>query len=267
MIKLIYLIMIASLAITTGCRSTDTGANPAASSGGKNLAKQWTVPKPQQAKVQYLLFLPQGYGQNLDKRWPLILFLHGAGERGNDVSKVASHGPPEYVNTHPDFPFIVVSPLCPDNLLWSKDILLGLLDDITNRYAVDSERVYLTGLSMGGYGTWELGCAYPERFAAIVPVCGGGDLLPVLPVMLANGGKGQALKTLGVWAFHGGKDPVVPTEESERMVNWLKLHGAQDVKLTIYPEAGHDAWTETYSNPELYQWLLQHERHGTASKP
>ncbi len=267
MFKLIYLIMFVGIAITTGCHSLDTGANSTANSSGKNLAKQWTVTNPQQAKVQYLLFLPQGYGQNPEKRWPLIMFLHGAGERGSDVSMVASHGPPEYVKTHPDFPFIVVSPLCPEHLLWSKDILLGLLDDITNRYAVDTGKVYLTGLSMGGYGTWELGCAYPERFAAIVPVCGGGDLLPVIPAILSMDGKSQALKTLGVWAFHGGKDPVVPTEESERMVNWLRLQGALDVNLTIYPEAGHDAWTQAYSNPKLYEWLLQHERHGTVAKP
>jgi predicted peptidase len=265
--KILYMMTVASLTATTACRSTDLKPGSAAHPEDKQLARQFTFKPTEQVRLQYLLFLPQDYAHNQEKRWPMILFLHGAGERGNDVWDVAKHGPPEYVKDHPDFPFIVVSPQCAENQTWSKDVLLGLLDDITRRYAVDTNRIYLTGLSMGGYGTWELGCSYPERFAAIVPVCGGGELLPVLPGMLAKGGKGQALKTLGVWAFHGGKDPTVPTDESERMVNWLKRQEVQDIKLTIYPEAGHDAWTEAYSNPELYQWLLRHERHGTAAKP
>jgi predicted peptidase len=132
-----------------------------------------------------------------------------------------------------------------------------LLDEVTGGFKVDINRVYLTGLSMGGYGTWDLGLRHPERFAAIVPICGGGELINVL---LANGQKAQALKSLGVWAFHGAKDPIVPLDESQRMVNILKKKGGQDVRLTVYPEAGHDAWTETYNNPELYQWLLNHER-------
>jgi predicted peptidase len=122
---------------------------------------------------------------------------------------------------------------------------------------VDTRRIYLTGLSMGGYGTWDLGLSHPERFAAIMPICGGGELLKIL---LAEGERKQALKTLGVWAFHGGKDPIVPLDESQRMVALLKKVGVQDVKLTVYPEAGHDSWTETYNNPEVYEWLLQHQR-------
>jgi predicted peptidase len=136
-------------------------------------------------------------------------------------------------------------------------MLLALLDEIAAKYAVDTNRVYLTGLSMGGYGTWALGLTYPERFAAIVPICGGGQMIGVI---LSSRDKGAALKSLGVWAFHGGKDPVVPLEESQRMVDALKKAGVPDVKLTVYPEAGHDSWTETYKNPELYEWLLKHER-------
>ena len=135
--------------------------------------------------------------------------------------------------------------------------MLGLLDEITRTYAVDTTRVYLTGLSMGGYGTWSLGLAYPERFAAIVPICGGGEIIGVL---LASGQKAQALKTLGVWAFHGAKDPIVPMEESQRMIDALKKIGVPDLKLIVFPEAGHDSWTEAYNNPELYDWLLKHQR-------
>lgn len=215
-------------------------------------------------QLKYLLFLPQDYGQDRVKRWPMVLFLHGAGERGDDVWKVAAHGPPKCVKDHPDFPFIVVSPQCPENQLWSNDVLLGLLDEITRRYAVDKKGIYVTGLSMRGYGTWDLGLSYPEKFAAIAPVCGGGELVPVI---VADGEKAQALKTHGVWAFHGGKHTVVPLEESQRMVDLLKRHGAQDAKLTVYPEAGHDARTETYATPELYRWPLQHERQRAATKP
>ncbi len=105
-----------------------------------------------------------------------------------------------------DFPFIIVSPQCPEGQIWSKEVLLKLLEEITANHAVDTSRIYLTGLSMGGYGTWDLGLAYPEKFAAIVPICGGGQKISLL---LSRRDKGPALKTLGVWAFHGGKDPVV----------------------------------------------------------
>jgi predicted peptidase len=213
--------------------------------------------KKQTAEVNYLLFLPQGYEAKAGKRWPLILFLHGAGERGTNIWKVATHGPPKQVATMRDFPFIVVSPQCPEGQIWSRDVLLGLLDEVMAKYPVDKKRVYLTGLSMGGYGTWDLGLAHPERFAAIVPICGGGQTILVL---LSSRDKASALKSLGVWAFHGGKDPVVPLEESQRMVDALKKARVEDVQLTVYPEAGHDSWTETYKNPKLYEWLLQHER-------
>ncbi len=221
------------------------------------MVKQFQFTRTERLAVNYLLFLPQGYAAKTEKRWPLILFLHGAGERGTNIWRVATHGPTKNVTAHPDFPFIVVSPQCPEKQTWSKEALLGLLDDITAKYAVDTNRVYLTGLSMGGYGTWDLGLAHPERFAAIVPICGGGQ---VISVLLANRAKGSALNTLGVWAFHGGKDPVVPLEESQRMVDALKKAGVPDVKFTVYPEAQHDSWTETYKNPALYEWLLQHER-------
>ena len=220
-------------------------------------AKHFHFEKTQRSQLDYLLFLPKAYESKSQRRWPLIFFLHGAGERDTNVWKVATHGPPKNVATHPAFPFIVVSPQCPQGQTWSNDVLLGLLDEITRTCAVDTSRVYLTGLSMGGYGTWSLGLAYPERFAAIVPICGGGERISVL---LSSREKTRALKTLGVWAFHGAKDPVVPVEESERMVDMLKEVGVKEVKLTVYPEAKHDSWTETYNNPQLYDWLLQHQR-------
>jgi predicted peptidase len=208
-------------------------------------------------EMNYLLYLPQDYAAGTGRRWPLLLFLHGAGERGSDVWKVATHGPTKNVNEHPDFPFIVVSPQCCEGAIWSSEALLALLKDVAKEYPVDAGRIYLTGLSMGGFGTWDLGLAHPEIFAAIVPICGGGESISLL---LSSRDKPQALKTLGVWAFHGAKDPVVPMAESQRMVDMLKKLNLQDLTLTVYPEAEHDAWTQTYKNPDLYKWLLKHER-------
>lgn len=207
--------------------------------------------------VNYLLFLPQDYRASGKKKWPLILFLHGAGERGTNIWKVATHGPPKLVRQQPEFPFIVLSPQCPPGQRWDNETLLALLDDVMKTHRVDKSRVYLTGLSMGGYGTWSLGLAHPERFAAITPVCGGGERIAVL---LPDPKRRDALKSLPVWAFHGAKDPVVALEESERMVAALRKLGCKEVELTVYRNAQHDSWTETYANPKLYDWFLQHQR-------
>ncbi len=207
--------------------------------------------------ADYLLFLPRAYDETAEKRWPLILFLHGAGERGTNIWLVAKHGPPKLVTAKPELPFIIASPQCPSGQTWSNDTVLALLDELLAKHRIDPERVYLTGLSMGGYGTWSLAAAAPERFAAVVPICGGGDPIKLL---LADPRRAEALKNLPVWAFHGAKDPVVKLEESERMVDALKRFGCREVQLTVYPEAGHDAWTETYENPKLYAWLLAHRR-------
>jgi len=250
-----FALLAASLLLSlAACKSITTDD---ADRSEAQMIKQFKFQKSQNVKVGYLLFLPKDYETKSGKHWPLILFLHGAGERGNDVRKVAIHGPPNYVTKHPDFPFIVVSPQCPEGEHWSNDILLGLLDEMIRRYAVDTRRIYLTGLSMGGYGSWDLGMSYPEKFAALVPICGGGQMITLL---LTSRSKPRELKSLPVWAFHGAKDPVVPVEETERMVDALKKVGAKEVKLTIYPQAGHNSWTETYENPQLYEWLLQHER-------
>src|ERR1017187_1673939 len=169
-------------------------AQPAATSAtpSPQVAKHIQFTKTEHHEVNYLLFLPEGYDAKAAKRWPLMLFLHGAGERGTNVWKVATHGPPKNVAAHPDFPFIVLSPQCPEHQFWSKDVLLALLDEIMAKYAVDTNRVYLTGLSMGGYGTWDLGMAYPEKFAAIAPICGGGE---TMAGMRASREKGPAVKS------------------------------------------------------------------------
>jgi predicted peptidase len=216
---------------------------------------------------KYLLGLPDGYSAQGERRWPLLFFLHGSGERGDDVWAIARHGPPKLLKTgKPEDAaralaknFIVVSPQCPKNKWWDTETLLALLDEIIATHQVDRGRVYLTGLSMGGFATWQLGLAYPERFAAIVPVCGGGDFATLF---MSHTHKRAPLRSLAVWAFHGAKDNSVPLVESQRMVDALKKYDSDEVRFTVYPDAEHDSWTETYANARLYAWLLRHTRAG-----
>jgi predicted peptidase len=201
--------------------------------------------------LNYLLYLPQDYFSSKDD-YPLILFLHGAGERGDDLDLVKIHGIPKIVEQQKDFPFITIAPQCPLDRWWVDPWLLeglnALVDKISSAYRVDESRIYLTGLSMGGFGTWYLSMAYPEKFAAIAPICGGG-----MPWMAYR------IKDMPVWAFHGAKDETVPIQRSEEIVAALRKIGG-NIKFTIYPDAGHDSWTETYNNPELYKWFLDHRK-------
>ncbi len=197
-------------------------------------------------KFEYLLYLPEDYYKS-DKDYPLILFLHAAGESGTDLSQVKKHGMAKVVETRKDFPFIVVSPQNPGRG-WNHEALNALLNRVILDYRVDGDRVYLTGMNTGGFGTWNLATAHPERFAAIAPICGGGD-----PKAASK------LKDMPIWVFHGAKDPTIPLSRSQEMVDALKAIGT-DVKFTVYPDAVHDCWTQTYDNPELYAWFLSHKR-------
>ena len=205
-------------------------------------------------QMHYLLHLPQSYGEDKAKKWPVIVFLHGSGERGTDLNLVKVHGPPKLVAKDSDFPFIVVSPQCPAEQRWTPFVLSGMLDSVIAKYAVDQERIYLTGLSMGGFGTWDWAVAEPHRFAALVPICGGGDPRTATKIM-----------HIPAWVFHGAKDTGVPLKGSQDMVLALEKAGGKP-KFTVYPEAGHDSWTETYNNPELYKWLLEQQRPAVESK-
>ncbi len=249
-------VVLAAMA-AVGCSSMKTSKSSPSARAGAQTAQAFRVQIRQAVEAAYWLYLPQDYQREGERRWPLILFLHGAGERGTNLSKVAVHGPPKFLRNRPDFPFVVVSPQCPTGEVWSDETLLALLDHVLARHAIDPARVYLTGLSMGGYGTWSLATKAPQRFAAVAPICGGGETIRVL---LPGPGQAAALRTLGVWAFHGAKDDVVPVAESERMINAFKAAGVKDLQLTVYPDAGHDAWTETYENPRLYDWFLEHQR-------
>jgi predicted esterase len=196
----------------------------------------------------YLVSLPDGYDAQPDKRWPLILFLHGSGERGDSLTDVNDQGLPKLIAQGKKFPAIIISPQCPDNEWWEPPDLSQLLDNVSAKYRVDRERISVTGLSMGGFGAWELALAEPDRFAAIAPICGGGD-----PPDAAR------LRKLPIWAFHGGKDDTVPNQLSLEMVKAVRAAGGQ-AHLTIFPNDGHDSWTDAYKTEALYTWLLAQKR-------
>ncbi len=204
-----------------------------------------------ESKYQYLLYTPATKELAQDGKLPLIIFLHGSGERGADISKVKVHGPPKIVETNPDFPFMVLSPQCPVHQWWDAQALDILLDDVISNHPIDESRIYLTGLSMGGFGTWDLAILRPDRFAAIAPICGGDRMNAIdAPIYL---------KDMPTWVFHGAMDQVVKLDASSRIVKALDEAGG-NVQFTVYPMAGHDSWTETYANPKLYEWFLRHTR-------
>lgn len=199
-----------------------------------------------QVKMGYLLHLPTGYDPAAGKKWPLVIFLHGAGERGDNIDLVKVHGPPKLAEKNPDLPYIIVSPQCPTGKRWDNTPLMqAWLNELLGDYKVDTSRIYLTGLSMGGYGTWHWAAAEPQRFAAIVPICGGGDPATA-----------ERLKSIPTWVFHGDKDQAVPITQSQKMIDAIKAAGG-DPKFTIYEGVGHDSWTATYDNGDVWKWMLE----------
>lgn len=197
--------------------------------------------------LNYLVATPP---DNVPPPWPLVLFLHGAGERGHDLRRVAKHGPPAEAEAGWTRPFLLISPQCPATERWTDhlDDLSRLIDEAERLHPVDPERIYLTGLSMGGAGTWALAAQQASRFAAAVPVCGRGDRT-----------RGADYGILPVWAFHGVDDTTVPAERSREMVEAIRAAGG-DVRLTLYQGVGHDSWTRAYATTELWSWLLEHRR-------
>ncbi len=187
-------------------------------------------------QLDYLLHVPPESVKPASGKYPLILFLHGRGESGSDLEIVKLHGVPRVVGENPDFPFLVVAPQCPLGLSWVllADALEALLDQTLQRDDVDHSRVYLTGLSMGGYGTWHLAVQRPEVFAAIAPVCGAGDLVNSLPHRIC------ALESMPVWAFHGSSDDVVPLAAQQKLIDALRECSSAEVKFTIYEGVGHE---------------------------
>ena len=215
---------------------------------GKQAPLSLEKPITKVIKVKYLLYLPKEYGRDAAQKWPMVLFLHGAGESGDDLEKVKVHGPPKLAAQGKEIPFIIVSPQSPRGG-WDAEVLDTLLNEVTSKYNVDQDRIIVTGLSMGGFGTWNLAMEFPNRFAAIAPICGGGTPF-----------RARRIRHIPTWVFHGAKDTAVPLKASQDMVDALKAAGATDVRFTIYPEAGHDSWTEAYNDRELWEWFAKQKR-------
>ena len=212
--------------------------------------KEKTTYTAERATLPYAVYLHDDYEIDTQKQWPLLIFLHGAGDRGNDLQGVYHRGPLREVREGRSFPFIVIAPQVDGQTYWASyaETLNTMLDGWLNEYRVDRSRVYLTGLSMGGTGTWMWAMMNPERFAAIMPICGTG-------ICWCAGN----LRDMPVWVFHGDADTTVPIQESYSMVEWLKICGG-NVKLTVYEGYEHDCWTDTYHREDVYEWLLSHTK-------
>lgn len=211
------------------------------------------VHKTDQGEFKYVLFVPHDYKG--DKEYPLILFLHGAGERGDDGELPVKQGignAIKFKGNESKFPFLVIFPQCATGSDWQAENAdakraLAILEETQKTHKVDQKRLYLTGLSMGGYGTWSLAAAFPERWAAIAPICGGGDPKDA-----------PKIKHIPCWCFHGDQDGAVPVAESREMIKALKDAGSEP-RYSEFPFVGHNSWDPAYVTPELYTWLLSHK--------
>jgi predicted peptidase len=203
------------------------------------------------ANLGYLLYLPKDYDPA--KKSPMILFLHGRGESYGPLSLVAKWGPPRFAARGDELPYVLVSPQCPGDDSWSKPTqqqrLVELLDHIVKTYAIDEDHICLTGLSMGGYGSWRLAADHPQRLSAVVPVCGGGDPADA-----------EKLKDLPIWVFHGDQDRAVPFERAVEMVEAIKKAGGTKIRFTSLEHIGHNCWSAAYATPELFDWIGRQAR-------
>jgi predicted esterase len=202
--------------------------------------------------LKYLLFIPDAYNEGEGKRWPLIIYLHGGSRRGDDIKKLREpgYGLPALVEKNRSFPFLVLSPQCPEGEFWTDtEALIAVLDEVENKYEVDPARVYLTGHSMGGFGTWYLAYEHPERFAAIAPM----SAYPFTVTAWAT-----KLKNMPIWAFHGAADNLAPIGDTRELVDALRALG-NNVRFTVLPNRDHYI-LDTYENQELYSWFLEHVR-------
>ncbi|MBU2945618.1 dienelactone hydrolase family protein [Zobellia uliginosa] len=210
-------------------------------------AEQETVIKE---NYSYYLYYPEGYEENTEEKYPLLLFLHGGGESGDSLVYVKRNGPPKLIQRGKKFPFLILAPQNPQKKMWwNTRSVMQLLDTIVENNRVDKNRIYLTGLSRGGGAAWEMAVQYPEKFAAMAVVCG------MTPLPYAS----WIDKKMPIWVFHGEEDESIPISESETMVAKLKSMN-YDVRFTRYPGVGHDSWIQAYDNEELYEWFMKQER-------
>ena len=228
----------------------------------------------QGTSYKYQVYVPENWSPK--QKWPVILFLHGAGERADDGLIQTQVGIGRAIREHRDrFPGIVVLPQCRKNIWWSQspmdDLAIATLEAATKEFHGDKNRTYLTGLSMGGYGTWYLAGKYPGRFAAIAPICGGILLPDMARIQSADDSSPytEAAKKIGsktpTWIFHGADDPVVPVSESQKMNEAMKALGGE-VRYTEYPGVGHDSWNKAYDEADLLKWMLSKSLTGNSEK-
>lgn len=197
----------------------------------------------------FLLYLPKHFDPHAKQRYPLLVFLHGSGESGSDINLLKVNGPPKFLDQREDFPFIVVSPQAPSAMDGFDDQALQLmLKQVKRQLPIDEDRVYVTGLSMGGYMTYYWAVRHPGQVAAIAPISSGW-----------RPEDGCKLKDMPIWAFHGAKDDAVKIEEDQGIVDAVRACSG-NIKFTVYPDRGHDAWVPAYEDPKLYEWLLGQKR-------
>lgn len=203
----------------------------------------------------YQIFVPKGYYADQTQRWPIVIFLHGSGERGTDIELVKKNGPPRIIGAHPGSPFILVSPQLEDNGedgRWDAAKLDTMLRWLRASYRIDSSRIYLTGLSLGGYGTWDWALKRPDLFAAIVPVAANSENKAADPCVL---------KDMPIWAFHGDQDDVVDPLAGFAIVRAIDAcKGSVRPRMTIYPQMTHGSWEPAYDDPAMWRWLLEQRR-------
>jgi predicted peptidase len=198
-------------------------------------------------KMQYVIKFPKGFCET--EKYPTLIFMHGAGSRGTDIELLKGNPFFKITENHNDLPFVIFAPQCSgDTWFDSFTTVNDFAKFVGTKEYVDFDKIYLMGASMGGYAVWQMAMSNPSFFAAIVPICGGG--------MYWNAGR---LKGVPIWAFHGDSDTTVYTEESVKMVNAVNENGG-NAKLTIYENCGHDAWSDTYGNIEVFKWLLSHKK-------
>jgi len=197
----------------------------------------------------YLAYLPDGYNKTNAKAWPLIIYLHGSSCKGNNLERLKKYGPPFYLERGMNVDAIVISPQCPSNKNWTAGAWFeSFYKELKDKYNIDPSRVYLTGMSLGGFGTWDIASRYPEYFAAIMPLCGGGQTRMV-----------ETLKDIPTWVFHGEVDKKVNLNRSVQMVDALQELGSRP-KFSVLKGQGHGI-QKVYSDQTIYKWLLsQHKQ-------
>lgn len=230
--------------ILAGCKENDIVSSNNTSSGAKQVEVR------DSKGFNYLLFMPSNKEEEINGKLPLIIFLHGIGELGNDLQILKREGLPKILDGDTSFPFIVISPQCPSSTEWyytnenNISKMKDMIEDAIERYPIDPDRIYLTGLSMGGIGTWYFLVNLPQYFAAAAPIAFRSD-----------GWSPCSAKDIPIWGFHGSSDSVIPLSKAQSLVDQFRNCGGS-IEFTIYENVGHDSWTRTYNNRNLYSWFL-----------